>query len=69
MLAGRHGDRIRVRVSAPPEGGKANRAVVDLLAERLGVPRRAVRIVTGLASPWKIVEVDGLTADETRERL
>lgn len=50
---------IRVRVQAPPVDGAANDALVDLLAATLGVPRRHVRIVAGLAARNKTVEVDG----------
>lgn len=56
-------------MAAPPERGAANEAVVDLVARTLGVPPRAVRVVSGLASRDKIVEVDGLGADETEARL
>lgn len=52
------GDRLKVSVAAPPERGKANAAVVDLLAETLGLERARVRIVSGAAGPLKTVEVD-----------
>ena len=47
----------RVAVSAPAEGGKANAAVIEALAEKFDVPKAAVRIVRGLASRNKEVEV------------
>lgn len=53
------GDRLKVQVTAAPERGKANEAVVDLLASALGLPRSDVRIVAGQTSPLKTVEVDG----------
>jgi uncharacterized protein (TIGR00251 family) len=68
-VVGLHGDRIRVKVTAPPEGGKANRAVVALLAERLGVARRDVEILQGESSPLKTAAVRGLTADDVLARL
>ena len=58
-----------MRVAAPAERGAANEAVVDLVARALGVRPRAVRLVSGFASRDKIVEVDGLGADETEARL
>jgi len=67
--AGIHGDRFRLRVSAPPEGGKANRAVVAWLAERLGVPRRAVEIVQGASSPLKTAAVAGVSPTAAAARL
>lgn len=68
-LVGRYGDAWKLRVAAPPEGGAANEAVVDLVARTLGVPRRTVSVVSGFASRDKIVEVDGLGPDETEARF
>lgn len=67
-LAGRHGDAWKVRVTAAPERGRANDAVVRLLAERLHVPRSSVSVVSGHSSREKIVELHGLGPEET-ERL
>ncbi len=63
---GVHGEALRVRVNAPPVEGAANEAVVEVLAEALGVARRAVRIVTGASARSKVVEVDGVTAAQVR---
>lgn len=68
-LAGRHGEGWRVRVSAPPERGRANEALVRLLAAALGVPREHVRIAGGHGSRRKIIEVHGLEAAEIARRL
>lgn len=61
-IAGVHGDAMKVRLSAPPVDGAANAALVELIAEALGVGRRAVRIVNGESSRSKVVEVEGVTA-------
>lgn len=58
-IVGRLGDRLKVRVSAPPEGGKANTAICDLIAKALGVKARDVRIVSGQSRAEKTLEVDG----------
>lgn len=68
-VLGAYGDGIRVAVTAPPEGGAANKAVVDLLAETLGVSRGQVSIVRGHANPRKELAISGLTADEIESRL
>jgi uncharacterized protein (TIGR00251 family) len=68
-LAGRHGDGWKVRVSAPPEGGRANDAVLDLLAERVGLPRRALTVVSGQRSRDKVVEMTGIDRDEAERKL
>jgi len=58
-----------VRVAAAPERGRANDAVVGLLADRLHVPRTSVAVVSGHASRDKVVELRGLDADEAARRL
>jgi hypothetical protein len=68
-LAGRHGDAWKVRVAAPPERGRANDAVVRLLASRLRVPLRSLSVVSGGTSRDKVVELHGLDADEAERRL
>jgi uncharacterized protein (TIGR00251 family) len=68
-LAGWLDDTLKVRLAAPPEQGKANRALVRLLSETLGVPARSIRIVSGTASPRKLVEIDSLPLETVRGRL
>ena len=68
-IAGWLGDTLRVRVTAPPERGKANAAVESLLSEVLGLPSGGARIVSGGSSPRKIIEIVGLSESEIRRRL
>lgn len=68
-LAGIAGDALKVRVTAPPVDSAANAAVLELLADALGVPRGAVRLVRGAASRSKLVSVAGLPAAEVAARL
>jgi len=68
-VAGERGDAVVVRVNAPPVDGRANEAVCRLIAKRLDVPRRAVRIVRGESVRDKLVRIDGFTADEARTAL
>jgi uncharacterized protein (TIGR00251 family) len=68
-IVGRHGDAWKVRVAAPPEDGRANDAVVRLLAEMLGVARGDVMLVAGHGSRDKVVEVAGIEPDELERRL
>jgi uncharacterized protein (TIGR00251 family) len=67
-IAGRHGDAWKVRVAEPPEDGKANEAVLRLLADTLDLPRSSVALVSGQSSRDKIVALDGLDQAQT-ERL
>jgi uncharacterized protein YggU (UPF0235/DUF167 family) len=68
-VVGRYGDAWKIRVREAPERGRANDAVVDLLAGTLSLPRRDVRLVGGHGTRDKLVELDGLSADETDRRL
>lgn len=58
-FAGRHGERIKVRLAARAVDGKANEALIEFLAEHFKVPKRNVRIVAGLKSRQKRVAIDG----------
>jgi uncharacterized protein (TIGR00251 family) len=68
-IVGRLGAALKIRVAAPPEGGKANREILDLLAERLGLPAASVTLVSGAASSAKVVELRGITAEQAWARL
>jgi uncharacterized protein (TIGR00251 family) len=68
-IIGWEGDVLRVRVTAPPVEGRANEALLRLLARALDVPTSRLRLVRGQTQRNKVVAVEGLTADEVRERL
>lgn len=60
QIAGFYGDRLKVRVSAPPEGGKANKAICKLIAGFLGVKPRQVTLLSGHTSCDKTLGVEGM---------
>ena len=62
-------DSLRLRVTAPPQDGKANLAVISLLAETLGVPKSRLRIIRGHASREKLVEVTHITREDLDRAL
>ena len=68
-LAGAYGDRLKIRVTAPAESGKANRAVLALLAEVLDVPRRDVQLLRGGSTPLKTLRVEGVGRAQAAVRL
>jgi len=68
-VVGRHGDAWKVRVTAPPERGRANDDVVELIAAALGVVRPHVHVVAGRSSRDKVVELSGITLEEAERRL
>jgi uncharacterized protein (TIGR00251 family) len=61
-------ETLRVRVSAAPAEGKANDALLRLLAKALDVPRSRLRIASGASSRTKVIEVQGLSPQEIRTR-
>ena len=62
-VVGRHGDAWKVRVAAPAEAGKANAAVIALLAGALAVPRRRISLTSGHSSRDKVVALEGLSSE------
>jgi uncharacterized protein (TIGR00251 family) len=68
-VVGLLGAAVKVRVAAPPEGGQANREVCALLADRLGLPLAQVTVVSGPASPNKVIGLVGIAETEAKARL
>ena len=68
-ITGRHGDALRIRVTAPPVDGRATEAARRALADALGVSAATVELVSGERSRLKRFRVDGLTLDEARDRI
>ncbi len=60
---------LKVKIHAPALDGRANDALTEFLADRLGLPRRAVTLLRGGQSRRKVVRIDGLAPDEVRRRL
>jgi uncharacterized protein YggU (UPF0235/DUF167 family) len=60
---------LKVAVSSPPEKGKANKTMLKLIADRLGVKANKLQIVTGSTSPRKEVAVTGVNVEEVRNLL
>jgi uncharacterized protein (TIGR00251 family) len=65
-VEGTHGGALRVRLTSSPVDGAANEALIELLAERLDVPKRAVTIVSGATARTKLVQVNGINAARVR---
>lgn len=62
-FAGRHGDALKIRLSAPPVDGKANEALIKFVAETLKLPKSAVNLKSGQTSRRKVLEVSGSNCD------
>jgi TIGR00251 family protein len=65
-VAGVHGAALKVRLHSPPVDGAANEELVSFLAKSLDVPKRSVRIVSGLSARKKTVEIDGISPASVR---
>jgi hypothetical protein len=68
-MAGVRGAALLIRLAAPPLGGAANHALVDFLATLLSVPRRTVRIVSGVHSRRKRIAIDGAIAETILRKI
>jgi uncharacterized protein (TIGR00251 family) len=68
-VVGRHGEALKVKVAAPAEHGKANDALVTVLADAFGVSRSAVTLVAGGSSRAKRFRIDGVTPAAFSTRL
>ncbi len=69
QLVGRHGDALKVRVTAPPVDGRATDAARVAVADALGIPADDVVVVSGERSRLKRLQVSGLEVDEVEQRL
>ena len=68
-IVGWHGDMLKLSVTAAPEGGRANDAVIALLAEALRCPRSALHLRRGATTSRKLIAVAGLDEGEVLTRL
>jgi uncharacterized protein len=68
-IVGRQGDAWKVRVTAPPEHGRANEAVLKLVADALALPRTALTLVSGHGAREKVVELTGVGPALVERRL
>jgi uncharacterized protein (TIGR00251 family) len=68
-VVGVHHGRLKVAVTQVAEKGKANDAVIETLAEGLGLKRSQVRLVSGATNPQKRFLIVGLTVSDLRQRL
>ena len=67
-IAGLHGEALKIRLAAPPVDGKANAALIDFVAERLGLAKSAVSLKSGQTSRRKVLEISAAPGD-TAQRL
>lgn len=68
-VVGMLGDAVKIKIRAVPEDGKANKALLEFLAEKLSLPKKSVELITGDTSREKRVRIAGIAETETRRML
>ena len=68
-VAGRYGDGIKIQTAAPPEAGRANAAVTEILAQFLSLKPSQVELISAPANPRKQFRISGLTPAQLAEKL
>ncbi len=68
-LAGILGGMLKIKTAAPAEKGKANKAVIDFLSEKIGVKKNNIAIISGQSSPVKQIRISGISTDELLSKL
>ncbi|MGH2807014.1 MAG: DUF167 domain-containing protein [Actinomycetota bacterium] len=68
-IVGIHGSALKLKVTAPPVEGRANRAAEELVAETLGIPRSAVRVTSGETSRHKRLAISGISGEKVAREL
>jgi len=68
-VVGPHGDGLKIRITAAPVAGAANKHLLKFLAKKLRVSRSQIRITSGATSRAKSIAIEGITAEEVRQRL
>jgi uncharacterized protein (TIGR00251 family) len=69
QIAGPMGQMLKIKVAAAPEKGKANDCLIDFLAEKLGIRKNAIAIVSGHTSPIKQIRIEAMTSDKITQQL
>ena len=59
-ISGTTGDVLKIKVNAPPVGGAANKELIELLSDKLSIRKTAIKIIKGLTSRNKVVEIEGI---------
>jgi uncharacterized protein (TIGR00251 family) len=68
-ISGVHNGALKIKVTAPPVDDAANRAVIEYLADRLGIPRSRLSILSGARSRNKILDIKGMSLENFHKQL
>lgn len=68
-IMGLHDTALKIKVSAPPENGKANQAVILALAKALHINKTSIKIISGQTQPHKQIQINGITSQDIEQLL
>lgn len=68
-ICGTYDGMVKIRIAAPAEKGKANKSLIDFLAQTAGVRKNCLRIISGQTNPVKRIQISGITAEQLINRL
>jgi len=69
LVVGEQDGALKIKLTAPPVDGEANSVLIRYLADSLGLPRRAIKLIKGETSRTKIVEISGISKEEFLNRI
>ena len=69
FIEGAYLDRIKIRIASPPEKGKANRELVKFISEKLEIPKKNIKIISGEKSHLKVLEIIDSRNDDPASKL
>jgi uncharacterized protein (TIGR00251 family) len=69
QIIGQEGDLFKVKLTSPPVEGKANKALIELLAKRLSIAKKRIEIISGKRSRLKTVRISGLSLEDITQVL
>ena len=62
-IAGIYNERVKIKIGSAPEGGKANKELIELLSKKIGIAKSSIEIVSGELSQNKTIRIKGITSD------
>ena len=69
IVVGLYGDKLKIKVAAPPEKGQANQCLCTYLARHLGLKKQEISIISGQTQPVKLIHIAGLSPAQVLEIL
>jgi len=69
QVVGEQDGRLKIKLTAPPVEGEANQALINFLAQELGIPKKDIKLLKGESSRHKLIAINGLNEQELEERL